>query len=286
MHTRWDLRLGAALAVLAVATPLVAHASPPFGSSWVDSKHGWRLVHQRLKLQSTENGGRTWHTIFADESGNGLEALRTSKRAGLASIDWMRGAPDTYWTRDNGRHWFLVGSGVIDTGYVGRGSTLYVWHPAWIHQVLGWPPRRAPRCGRPFTKVVGARVCQRATRPPGVRTIELARPEAKGGDDFEDLRQIPRGFVAVAYPSRPWEWPAHTPTVLIRWKGVNRTVALPAPSLPLDLNLNAGHTIRPPRWPRLAVTGKAGRLWSCDSGCLDVTWRSADGGRTWSVETS
>jgi hypothetical protein len=255
----------------------------------VDAKHGWRVVEPDRGccspiVQATENGGRTWRPIFPGNGGNTLDVLRMSRRSGLVSVIWLRTYPDTYWTRDNGRHWYLTDWRVLSPPYAGRGNVLYRWNPGVISRIRPWPPRGSPRCRR-FVVQLGAKVCKGQVHNGGMRELALMR--TPDGHEFQDFRLIYDGFIALAYPRTPWEAEPWTPSVAIRPHGGNRIANLPPPELGLDQHVYFAR-LQQPNWPRLAVVGRAGPNWRCDPGdrCATVHWQTADGGRTWSVTTT
>jgi hypothetical protein len=284
---RWILirvRVTAAAIGTALTLALAAAgsgASRPQAVSWVDAKHGWRIPAQRDIVQSTENGGRTWRTIFPGYGGNPLAMLRMSRLSGLVTVIFVRGATDTYWTRDNGRHWWLADWRLL-ARYDGRGRVLYTLDGGVISQIWPWPPRGRPRCRRGFSVQLGAKLCKGEFHNGGMHAIPLMRTPA--GQYLYGFKLLSGGFAALYYPTRPWEAEPWTPSVGIRRNGVNRIASLPAPELLPDLQLFSV-SLEQPHWPRLVVVGKAGPAWRCDQGepCASVRWETADGGRTWSV---
>lgn len=284
MRRSATLALGlCATAALALITSTSAGAPGPRVRSWVDAKHGWRVSSNTV--QSTENGGRSWRTIFPGDGGNTLDMLRLTRQAGLVSVIFQRTYPDTYWTRDNGRHWYLADWKVLDPSYTGRRDILYTWDAGSVYRISRWPPTTNPRCRRGFSVQGRARICRDEVHMAGMRARVLARsPE---GQEFEDLRLVPDGFVSLAYPRTPWEAPPQTPSVVRRLNGENRTISLPTPELPPDMQVRHVYF---PRWiwPRLAVFGSAeSEARTCQRRvCATVRWQSADGGDTWSVTTT
>jgi hypothetical protein len=84
---------------------------------------------------------------------------RKSRLSGLVSAISNRDGTFTFWTRDNGRHWYLANWRVIAPPVVGRGNALYTWGGAVVSRVWPWPPRGSPRCSRWNTEPV-IKICE------------------------------------------------------------------------------------------------------------------------------
>jgi photosystem II stability/assembly factor-like uncharacterized protein len=99
----------ALVALLTVVCLTLVTGSFATHSPWPDAKHGWEIRCDRdgiCSLYATEDGGRHWHRIFNGETDDVMGFLRTSATGGVISINVK--APEQYWTRDNGRHWYFT----------------------------------------------------------------------------------------------------------------------------------------------------------------------------------
>jgi hypothetical protein len=78
------------IAALVFGVGVGSGAQGPRTTSWADANHGWRVWPEPSSsccfVQSTENGGRSWHTIFPRDGNNGLGILRLSRLSGLVSV--------------------------------------------------------------------------------------------------------------------------------------------------------------------------------------------------------
>jgi hypothetical protein len=141
------------LVVATAALTLAAAAAPDTGLyrysySWADARHGWRMPGGGLRVESTENGGRSWHTIYRFRRHDptrrqlvGVTPLRTSATAGIITV--LAYHNRQLWTADNGRHWHEAWAIGWDR-YQGRGHLLF-WEggriPSKLYRVTPWPPR-------------------------------------------------------------------------------------------------------------------------------------------------
>lgn len=226
--------------------------------SWADSQHGWKAgcgVDAGCVL-STENGGRTWHRIGRFEV-QGL--VRTSARAGLV-VGTGHPGPITWWTRDNGRHWYEANPRVIPASAVGNARFLF-WHTrTQLFQVRPWPPRgrQPPNCRF------------RCRWNGGSRSVGVARSTV---GQFAGIANLPGGVLAVIDSGDD----AVVSRVLLRQGGRNTTMSLPlAQRIRPCSNFYGAEPVVD--WPKIAVFGCTGT--SADKA---VTWISEDGGRTWRV---
>lgn len=231
---------------IALAAPGRATHSP-----WPDARHGWEVKCNRdgeCALYSTEDGGRHWHRIYRAGGDDIMGFLRTSARAGVISINYK--APEQYWTRDNGRHWYftrrLPAFWAGGLNLAGKGRSLFWSRGHVLYQVAKWPPPR-----------------QAALR------LRLAHRVADGS--FSDLAWIPRGVAGVVLraPGSPT-----TPLVRVLIRRQRTYVVRlkdPDPATAAgvsDLKLFAS-------WPELMVLADDAR------GNPVYTWKSSDGGRSW-----
>jgi hypothetical protein len=272
------VRLALAIALAAVCVALPAAATPAFirTATWADNRHGW-VECRKSEVCATEDGGRTWHDIFT--GGNFIFSLvRTSAGAGVTQTGRTIGS--TFWTRNNGKRWYelpnvpVPGYGGGDRGLVfeGRGSFLF-WHQSGrtLNQITPWPATVAPPC-RPGELDLDACALS-LTDSPFTSTSVATIPTGS----LDRMRNIDGGVAALVTADDPNASPA---AVLVHRGDSNAVTTLPEPPLSRRsltcTEFFAG-------WPALFVsaasyTGKQG----C-SKLVHVLWRSADGGRTWTV---
>jgi hypothetical protein len=223
-------------------------------SPWPDARHGWETRCDRdgiCSLYATEDGGRRWHRIFNGETEDVMGFLRTSATGGVISINLK--APEQYWTLDNGRHWYFTRrlppfwQGGINLA--GRGQLLFWTHASSLYRVANWlPSRKAP--------------------------LRLRRIGVIKDGSFDDLAWVPRGVAGAVLRNRD-ATNAAVARVLIRRGSRNFLVRLrdpdPATALRIDsLTLFAS-------WPELTVLAED------DRGHPLYSWRSSNGGRSWST---
>lgn len=201
-------------------------------------------------LYSTEDGGRHWHVIFDGEIDDIMGFLRTSASAGVISINYK--APEQYWTRDNGRHWYFTRripafwAGGLNLA--GKGHSLFWSRTRVLYQVTNWPPRRPTELR--------------------LRLVERFRDAS-----FTDLAWVPGGVAGTvlrdaAAPTAPLV------RVVLRKRRSNAIVRLRDPD-PARAARVASLTLFA-SWPELTVLAED------DDGNPVVRWRSYDGGRHWS----
>jgi hypothetical protein len=239
--------LGALLALVLASVGSASH------SPWPDPMHGWE-VHgdvDRGGLYSTEDGGHHWHLIYPIHGVDIMDFLRTSVNGGVISIDYK--APEQYWTRDNGYHWYftrhLPAFWEGGTNLAGRGRLLYWSRGHLLYQVKNWPP-------------------------PARAELRLRLIGRIGDGTFADLASIPGGAVGAILrePSSPTSPLARVlvrrfrGTYVIRLRDPDPGMAARVRSLTLFAS-----------WPELTVLAED------DHGNPVFTWRSWDGGRQWST---
>jgi hypothetical protein len=244
----------ALVALLAlVCLPLSAGSSAAH-SPWPDPRHGWDFRCDRdgtCSLYATEDGGRHWHRIFNGETDDVMGFLRTSAAGGVISINLK--APEQYWTRDNGRHWYFTRrlppfwQGGISLA--GRGHLLFWSRSSSLYRVSNWLPSR--RTALRFQRVAAVR-----------------------DGTFEDLAWIPRGVVGVVLRDRG---ASNVPVVraLLRRGPRNVLVRLRDPDPSTALRIDSLTIFA--SWPELMVLAED------DHGNPLYSWRSSDGGRTWAT---
>jgi len=208
---------------------------------------------------ATENGGRTWHRI-----GSGfavVSLVRTSVSAGVVGTE----DPEWWWTRDNGRHWYLAPERLISGVLQGNGRYLF-WTSdplTTIFQVRPWPPRgAAPRsCRRPG----------KCYLPVSAKSRAVAVARVSDGA-FSSLTNVPGGILAVVV-SRP---PSSRARVLLRQTGRNQMIELPTVTgVRMCHSLGQDPAVT---WPKIVVFGCTGT-----PPRATVAWVSEDGGKTWQV---
>jgi outer membrane protein assembly factor BamB len=215
--------------------------------SFLDRAHGW--VARESGVYSTDDAGLTWRKIFAYPA---IRIVRTGLRSGVVET----GSPASrchcrarfLWTRDGGRFW--RDSGLRATLVAGRGRLLYAARGGALHQVR-WPPA--------------------ATRG-------LLGMQRVGGADhgaIVDLAPVPGGVVGLLSDrvhGHGWDG---EPRILVHRLGSSRLVSLP----PVD-GMVLVHTLMA-AWPALTVRGTD--YDTVTRGVAELTWRSPDGGATWTV---
>lgn len=272
-------RLALAIALVAVCVALPAAATPAFirAASWADNRHGW-VECRESEVCSTEDGGRTWHDILT--GGNFIFSLvRTSAGAGVTQTGRTVGS--TFWTRNNGNRWYELpnvpapdyGGGARAVVLEGRGDQLF-WHQSakTLYQITPWPATADPPCSGPSWP--GPNTCVLAeTDSPFTSTAVATIPSGS----LDRMRNVPGGVAALVTAEDPNASPS---AVLVHRGNSNAVTTLPEPPLGRRsltcTKLFAG-------WPSLFVSAAS---FTSGQGCSKVPrvlWRSADGGRTWTV---
>jgi len=134
----------------------------------------------------------------------------------------------------------------LGANFAGRGASLYWWSGSTLEQVTGWPARTG------------------ALR---------SQPVARFSAPIADVAAVDGGVAALlTNAGRGWDDPPHVE--LLR-AGRSETLDLPA----------SGGEVLAARlaadWPRLTVTGVA-----VDGPPRSVTWRSTNGGQTWTIASA
>jgi photosystem II stability/assembly factor-like uncharacterized protein len=258
------------------AAALPGDTSGPVSTyGWADAQHGWESGGG--DLSATENGGRTWHSIF--RGGTFIfAAVRTSARAGFVSTGRTESAE--FWTRDNGRHWYRTEQ--VRGFPQGSGRYLF-WHQhrselgGVVYQVTPWPPTEPVRCAGwargAFDEPYGAKpsgpfsVCAGLPREAGMQSREVFR--LPPGQNLTFLHPVPGGVAGVAQGSG-------VRAMFLRRLDRNRLIALP----PARPRTSSALLIS---WPHVFladVESSAGRPLPV------VVLHSADGGETWRAPPS
>jgi hypothetical protein len=269
------------LAALAAALLIV---SP---GSWVDSRHGWDARAGCTPfgfLCSTEDGGRTWHGIYVGSRIDNF--MRASYSAGAVDDEDV----GTFWTRDNGRHWYRTTRIPPTALWRADPARFYASAGASIVRIAGWPPRGAVHCAGRWSANTGAyppgtghgrlrrNVCLGSSQNAGLharRVVHLA------GASVADFRLVPGGFagVALALPD------AEAPYVLDAFVWRRGGLRVTSLRVPAHTRLNSDLYEFFASWPNLYIHTIVGRDWT-DAGSAgvaggDVVFVSGDGGATW-----
>ena len=267
------MRAIAQFGALVAALALTAPAGAGFGlQSWADLDHGWAV--SGTAVYSTDNGGGSWRPIFY--GGNQIYRVeRTSASAGTV----VSGNSHTtaFWTRDGGKHWYRTSDEIGNA--VGHGGLLFSSSGSVLLQERPWPPRGIVRChgtwwGTAFGPATSSKtprnVCS-GPAPSGVRSQKVYTLAKDTQIASDTLTPVPAGIAAVGVDGSPRARPLE---VLMFRNGRGLETPLPSAGPPdagfSGLRLEAA-------WPSLTV--------QADAAGAHVTWRSADGGATWTVVT-
>ena len=220
----------------------------PEHRSFADELHGW--ASREDGVYATNDGGATWSLIYPHTA---ARLVRTSALTGiLATGDRVSRCGCRllrFWTGDAGEHWHATREAAGD-GLVGAAGTLWWWRGDALYRARFWPPG-----------------------PRGLRGRLVARRPGA----IADVDPVPNGVVALLTRRVRGAGLDGSPRVLLVQGGRVRVLQLPGIGGDvLVRSLDAA-------WPALTV--HAFDVTAFTRGQLgDVTWRSLDGGRTWSVE--
>ena len=259
---------------LALAGAGAATARQPFPvreASFPTSRLGWApnyslgLPCEPETICATDDGGRTWRTVFA--LGSFLrDPVRTSALAGV-----VLAGPYPFWTRDGGRTWLQMerppapDPGLPDPtppSYQGRATLLFLHYGGrTLYRVVPWPPPAAAPCVR--RRASDPDVCgiPPANGGLGYRAVHTLASGALG-----PMANVPGGVAALV--TADGRAPAG---VLVHRRGrttVRRFPSPPATHLRPDFSPRVAAS-----WPWLFVIGHS----------RSVFWWSRDGGTTWRV---
>jgi hypothetical protein len=250
----------------------------PGVAAWSDHLHGWRWVahygtggRDYPIIESSENGGRSWHAIYRSTRPGTIRAvLPTSESVGLAALSSIVGSRIVnrmIVTFDNGKSWRQLPAGDFWVYLNGSGSDLFVLDnpnrsstsPTTLYRVVPWPsltPRLRPEAvvTRGFyafdtnsLKLV----------PGGVAALEIA------GDS-----SVPFGLLVDRNGAKRFRYPPPISNTGSVWCGVW--------SFSVD-------------WP----TVTAATVWavqqphdSCDGRLQPVVYQSLNYGKTWRIRGS
>jgi hypothetical protein len=283
----------AVVAALAGASVLVSAGAAstafrPRDASWLDARHGWApnyyISHWSCsdahpprgasdsRVCATEDGGKTWRTIF--HGGNYIfDVARTSLQAGIVSTGAY--GHNEYWTIDGGAHWYSTGAvydGPEPIGstkgmpiFRGRGRVLFWMRRLGdtIWRVTPWPPPAQPACEGTWSwsldidydAAPDGNICD------GLATDDLRSTPAfslPGRTVFAVTPFKDAGFAALFLGRglEPVVWHAD----------VFRHARMRLPGGVTKIELSE-------QWPRVKIKLLRASGW--------IVWRSRDGGRTW-----
>jgi hypothetical protein len=292
--------LGVVAVALALPIGAPAAAPRPFPVaevSFSDPMHGWapnyalRLECESAAICSTDDGGRTWETIF--QYGTFLkDPLRTSASAGVVQSGRFAFYP--WWTRDGGRTWYAMerppapNPGLQDPTppqYQGHAHLLFLhYFGRTLYRVVPWPPRSNPPCvpaGQGYDGVCGL--------PPANGGLEYRPLYTLAGGRLGPMRNVPGGVAAPVYGDE------YSPqgsivgvaaliphAVLVHRAGV--TAVHGFPGAPPGRNAVGEERGLAVSWPWMFVAGYRGVPDRCCERIRAILWRSGDGGATWRVE--
>lgn len=223
--------------------------------SWVDRRHGWRLVGPRQpqgwwrRIQATEDGGKRWATVLRMRRRiDGVGHMnRLSPRVGVALV-YTQYRRRALLTTDNGRAWHVIEGGHRWRLFEGNARTLYLspYDPGpsrsnFLYRLERWP----------------------STRPRYVLVYH-----AHGM--IVSLRKAPGGVVALVEEGR-YEY-----SVAVHRNG--RTQLFAVPKTGLDASPHTCEAFRfTVEWPVLTLVAQNGQACQFEA----VEFVSRDGGRTW-----
>jgi hypothetical protein len=215
--------------------------------SWATTKDAWET--RASGVFATENGGRSWHEIYAVPA---VAILRLSAVAGVIELGTAPGpcmcTTRKLWTADDGETWHATDA--IGASFAGAGSTLYWWQGGNLRLLSPFPPADP---SKPLDAKLAAAV-------PDGTIVAAAR--------------VPDGYaflVSNRVAGQHWDT---SPRVLLATADGVQTIRLPSvpPGEILAQQIEAtGDTV--------TVTGTDYRTDPVSS----VTWTSADGGETWAT---
>jgi hypothetical protein len=264
------MRIAFAIAVAAGVLAAPRAAAPGFDlQSWPDLDHAWASAGSLL--YATSDGGKTWRAIFSGGS-EIFRVERTSVSAGIVVTGDQK--PVTFWTRDNGKHWYR-GIELFSTA-VGHGGQLFTAAPSSLVQLKPWPPRGVVRCrgtwwGTAFGPGANTRAPKNVCSVPSAISLQKGAVYTltKGELAPDTLVSVPGGAASVATDGSARGRPL---SIVVYRNGHGTETPLPNTSPPetafsgLELLVS---------WPVMRIDAEA-------SG-THVTWTSTDGGDSWAA---
>jgi hypothetical protein len=269
------------------STGAASTAFRPRDASWLDARHAWApnyyVNHWSCsdahparggdsRVCATEDGGKTWRTIF--HGGNYIfDVARTSLKAGIVSTGAY--GHSEYWTIDGGAHWYSTGTvydGPEPIGsskgrpiFRGRGHVLFWMRSVGdtIWRVTPWPPVTPSACNGTWSWSLDleydaspdGNICD--GRP--VDDMHSTQVFWLAGRSLYDVTPFKDGSFAALFLGRglePVVWHA----------GVFRYARMRLPGGVTKIELSE-------QWPRVKIKLLRASGW--------IVWRSRDGGRTW-----
>jgi hypothetical protein len=216
-------------------------------SSRLTARLAW--VSRSDGVYATDDGGRRWRRIFAEPA---TRVVRTSRDAGLIAV----GAPPPsctcytriLWTTTGGTRWHKTAAVTATTA---GGGTQVFWLDASgtrLLRIRRWPPDGSTIRSRVAAVVASGRIVGLARVPGGVAALITARVDGHGWDN------APRVLVVRNGHSTMLRLPRVSGSVLVR-------------------SISAA-------WPAVSVRGTN---FDANGAVVALTWRSRNGGRTWSL---
>ena len=220
----------------------------PEHRSFPDDLHGW--ASREDGVYATDNGGQIWRRVHPRAA---VRVARTSPKAGMIAVGDRVSACGCkvvrLWTGDGGAHWHPTRE-AAGSGFVGSAGSLWWWRGGRLYRAASWPPRSGSLHGRHVAHLPGE-IVDVDPVPGGVVALVSRRVAGLGLDTAPRLILVQGSQVRLLSP------PASSGEVLAR-------------------SVEA-------KWPELTVRGLDVTAFARDEDG-DVTWRSHDGGLTWSIE--
>jgi putative pyrroloquinoline-quinone binding quinoprotein len=237
----------------ALASALTGPVGPqgsdlPEHRSFYDKSHGW--VSREDGVYATDDGEQSWRRIYPRAA---VRVARTSARSGIIVVGDRASKCGCrtvrLWTSDGGARWHPTRE-ALGSGFVASGGALFWWRGDRLYRASSWPPRAGKLNGRHVAHLSGV-IVDADPVPGGVVALVSRRTSGAGLDSSPRLILVQGKRVSVLRPP-----------------GVLGEVL--ASSVEAD-------------WPALTVRGLDVTAFTREEGSK-VTWRSVDGGRTWSIE--
>jgi len=227
-----------------------AESALPEHRSFADALHGW--ASREDGVYSTDDGGRTWARIYPHGA---AKLVRTSARVGiLATGDRVSRCGCRMvrlWTNDSGVTWHRTHK-AAGGGFVASSAALWWWRGGRLYRSVTWPPSMGKLEARWVAHLPGV-ILEADAVPGGVLALVTSRVAGVGLDTSPRLLLVQGTRVSV-----------------LRLPRVGGDV--------LVSSLEAA-------WPSATVRGVDVTAFTRGEEGL-VTWKTLDGGRSWSVTRS